>query len=187
MVVAVVVFLFGTTTGTTCTTSKVVVVVAVVVVLFGTTTGTTCTTSKVVLLVAVVVSLFGTTTGTTLTTCLVALSCYQLSCIVFRRQPKQPVQQTKLFPLSSKIIAHMCENVSFSPNNVNGRGGTNRRAKARRRAKNAIGRHRLGDRKSCLGDRKSCNAYSVAPNAYPANERRGPVSGKKRRKFRTIN
>ena len=163
------------------------------------------------MVVSVVVFLFGTTTETTLTTCLVALSCYQLSCIVFRRQQKQPVQQTKLswlfllscfylgrqqerpvqqtklFPLSSKIIAHMCENVSFFPNNVNGRGGTNRRAKARRRAKNAIGRHRLGDRKSCLGDRKSCNAYSVAPNAYPANERRGPVSGKKRRKFRTIN
>ena len=80
---------------------------------------------------------------------------FLLSCFYLGRQQVQPVQQVKL---SSKIIAHMCENVSFSPNNVNGRGGTNRRAKARRRAKNAFGRHRLGDRKSCLGDRKSCNA-----------------------------
>ena len=100
------------------------------------------------------------------------------------RQQKQPVQQVKLFPLSSKIIAHMCENVSFSPNNVNGRGGTNRRAKARRRAKNAIGRHRLGDRKSCLGDRKSCNAYSDRPNACPSPPSRAPFSGVFYRNFR---
>ena len=77
--------------------------------------------------------------------------------------------------------------MSFSPNNVNGRGGTNRRAKARRRAKNAIGRHRLGDRKSCLGDRKSCNAYSVAQNACPSPPLRSPFSAREHRNFNRIN
>ena len=85
------------------------------------------------------------------------------------------------------IFAHCAQNVSFVADNVNGRGGANRSATARRRGENAFRHHCLGDRFSCKRYRKSCNAYCDRPIACARPRRRGRFSGKIRRIFREFN
>ena len=85
------------------------------------------------------------------------------------------------------IFAHCAQNVSFVADNVNGRGGANRSATARRRGENAFRHHCLGDRFFCKRYRKSCNAYCDRPIACARPRRRGRFSGKIRRIFREFN
>ena len=85
------------------------------------------------------------------------------------------------------IFAHCAQNVSFVADNVNGRGGANRSATARRRGENAFRHHCLGDRFFCKRYRKSCNAYCDRPIACARPRRRGRFSGRIRRIFREFN